>query len=401
LAANPDGIDGITNLNNRTVVFTNTTQDAEAGGWQINTQFDPLAQVSTNNGLIGSYDTTLFDQTTDITSQAQRYSVWQIQYILDDDGNPYMQLNSVLAVPNLSKFRIVFGAQWSSTQWYKNSSGYFEQIPLLTAVLDTVYYQDSSDPALFGRIRLIDPEQVDTLDIDEIIGAKNYTSPNGVVFTNGLKVQFRGTINPSRYQNLEYYVEGVGTGPGIDARVGFVDGEAYFGAFHVYQGQKMTGARHSTTTFQQYIYDTVEESIVNTGAGAPAGAALPNTGVRNATLGNGIKLLPVSDFVTPETYTKSETIPYDSTSYDSTPYDAALNAPEVTDYLTINRASRDLNAWTRSNRWFHTDVIQATAVYNNQIAVLDNEYRARRPIIEFRANLDLYNFGTQGQKIKD
>jgi hypothetical protein len=41
-----------------------------------------------------------------------------------------------------------------STQWYKNSSGYFEQIPLLTAVLDTVYYQDSSDPALFGRIRV-------------------------------------------------------------------------------------------------------------------------------------------------------------------------------------------------------------------------------------------------------
>jgi hypothetical protein len=100
LAANPDGIDGITNLNNRTVVFTNTTVDAEAGGWQINTQFDPLAQVSTNNGLIGSYDTTLFDQTTDITSQAQRYSVWQIQYVLDDDGNPYMRLNSVLQYPS-------------------------------------------------------------------------------------------------------------------------------------------------------------------------------------------------------------------------------------------------------------------------------------------------------------
>ena len=397
LAANPDGIDGITNLNNRTVVFTNTTVDAEAGGWQINTQFDPLAQVSTNNGLIGSYDTTLFDQTIDITSQAQRYSVWRIQYVLDDDGNPYMQLNSILAVPNLSKFRIVFGAQYSSTQWYKNSSGYFEQIPLLTAVLDTVYYQDSSDPALFGRIRLIDPEQVDTLDIDEIIGAKNYTSPNGVVFTNGLKVQFRGTINPSRYQNLEYYVEGVGTGPGIDARVGFIDGEAYFGAFHVHQGQKMTGPTH-VDTFHQFIYDTVEESLANPGAGGPAGAPLNTQGVLNATQGNGIKLLPVSNFVTPETYTKSETIPYDFTSYDSTPYDASLNAPQVTDYLTINRASRDLNAWTRSNRWFHTDVIQATAAYNNQIAVLDNEYRARRPIIEFRANIDLYNFGTQGKQ---
>jgi hypothetical protein len=352
----PTGIDGITDLEGRTLIFTNTS-------------FDP----------------------------SNLYNVWQIEYDYTDPLDPVIQLNSILTVSNLTKCNINFGTVYSSTQWYKNASGYFQQVPLLTAVLDTLYYQDSSNPALYGRIKLIDPGNDLFIDVEEIIGAKNYTSPNGVVFTNGLKVQFRGTANPPQFQNLEYYVEGVGTGPGLDARVGFIDGEAYFGDYHILNGQKITGAVHSTTTFQQYIYDTVAESLLNEGAGAPAGAPLPTTGVAGATAGNGIKLLPVTEFVTPETYTKSETIPYDSTSYDSTPFDASLNAPVVQDYITINRASQDRNAWSRSNRWFHVDVIRATATYNNQDIFVDNNLRAKRPIIEFRANLNLYNFGTQGK----
>lgn len=401
LAQYPDGIDGITNLNNRTVVFTNRIENAQDGGWQITTQFDPLLKEAPpeiiTNGLPGSFDTTLFDQTTDISTQAQRYSIWQIQYILDNDGQPFMQLSVLRPVPNLNKFSIGFGAQYSSTQWYKNAEGYFEQIPLLTAVLDTLYYQDGTDPAIFGRIQLVEQSENNPINIDDIIGAKNYTSPNGVVFTNGLKVQFRGFTEPAQYQDLEYYVEGVGSGPGIDVRVGFVDGEAYFGAYHLVGTQKVTGASPSTEYFQQYIYDTVEESLANIGAGTPEDAALPTQGILNATRGNGIRLLPVSNFVTPETYTRSLTTPFDSTPYDATPYDDTLNAPLVPDYITINRASHDRNAWSRSNRWFHKDVIQATADYNNQIPIFDNDARGKRPIIEFRNNLKLFNFGTQSK----
>lgn len=357
LAANPDGIDGITDLNGRTVIFSNT-----------------------------------------VGTPADLYNVWQIQYDYTNPLNPVIQLNSVLTVSNLTKCNISFGDTNAGTQWYKNASGYFQQVPLLTAVLDTLYYQDSTNPALFGRIKLINQGDDQTINIDEIIGAQNYTSPNGVVFTNGLKVQIRGASNPPEFQNLEYYVEGVGTGPGIDSRVGFIDGEAYYGAYHVFNGQLITGEIHSTTTFQQYIYSTVAESLLNKGAGAPAGAPLPTAGVPGAYIGNGIKLLPVSNFVTPETYTRSESTPYDFTSYDSTPYDGSLNAPVTQDYITINRASQDRNAWTRSNRWFHVDVIRATAAYNNQDLFVDNTLRAKRPIIEFRANLNLYNFGTQGKQ---
>lgn len=397
LADNPDGIDGITNLNGRTLIFANTITDAEAGGWIRTTQFDPLLQIPSNNGLIGSYDTTSFDEATPILDQATRYSIWQIQYVLDDDGEPFMQLNDITLVSNLSKFSINFGTQWSSTSWYKNAEGYFEQVPLLTAGLDTLWYQDSENPAIFGRFLLIDPSQDAPLNINDIIGARTYTSPNGVVFTNGLKIQFRGAVEPAQFQDLEYYVEGVGSGPGIDLRVGFVDGQAYFGPFHVLLGgQKRTGLADSGV-FQQNIYDTVEESLANIGRGGPDGAPLPTQGVANSLLENGIRLVPTSDLVTPETYTKSVSIPYDSTPYDAEPFDEALNAPLIKDYITINRSAADRNAWSRSNRWFHRDVIQATAEYNNQTPVLDNALRGKRPILEFRGDMRLWNSGTQGK----
>jgi hypothetical protein len=112
-------------------------------------------------------------------------------------------------------------------------------------------------------------------------------------------------------------------------------------------------------------------------------------------VGTAIQLLPVTNYVTPETYTDSLTIPYDTTPYDFGNFDGSLNQPIVPDYLTINRASPDLNAWTRSNRWFHIDVITASAEYNNTTPVLNNNFRARRPILEYRAGTRLFDFGTQ------
>jgi hypothetical protein len=87
-------------------------------------------------------------------------------------------------VSTLTKLNVLFGTQWSNTQWYKNISGFFEKIPLLSAIFNTLYYQDSTDPNLFGVIQLLTVDQIDTLYIDDILGKKNYTSPNGVVFTN-------------------------------------------------------------------------------------------------------------------------------------------------------------------------------------------------------------------------
>jgi hypothetical protein len=108
-----------------------------------------------------------------------------------------------------------------------------------------------------------------------------------------------------------------------------------------------------------------------------------------AGVGTAIELLPVRNFITPETYVVD--------ANDST----IASEPDEVDYLTIDRASKDLNAWTRSNRWFHVDVIQASAEYNNVVAELDNNYRAKRPIINFRPDIRLYNMGTEGKQPVD
>ena len=326
LAANPTGIDGITNLNNRTIVFINQNSDPETGGWQQTTFFDPLLRDDANNGFPGSFDTQLFDQTTFITDPAVQYSVWQIQYLTSQSGEQYISLASLLPVDQLNKFNVLFGAQYSSTGWYKNTSGFFEQIPLLTATKNVLFYQDGTDPNIFGTFRIIDQALSETIDVTEIIGRPAYTSPNGVTFSNGMKVVFRGAVSPASYQNNTYYVEGVGT---------------------------------------------------------------------------AIKLLPTSNYVTPEVYTTNESIPYDSTPYDFGNFDGNLNQPVVPDYLTINRASPDLNPWSRSNRWFHIDVINASAAYNNTVPVLDNNFRAARPILEYRAGIRLFDFGTQGKQPVD
>ena len=320
------GIDGITELNGKTLIFLNQTVDTQDGGWEINTQFDPLAQTTSNNGLTGSFDTTTFDQTTPITDPNLRYSVWQIEYVATEGGGVYIQLNSVRTFNIYDKCNILYGDEYSSTQWFRDASGFFQRIPLLSAIKDVLYYTDGTDREIFGEIRLIDPVDSTTLNIADILGKKNYVSPNGVVFTNGLKVTFRGSVTPESYQNNSYYVEGVGT---------------------------------------------------------------------------AIKLLPVDNFVTPEPYTNNLTIPYDSTPYDVGNYDATLNAPVFQDYITINRASPDLNGWTRSNRWFHIDVINATAQYNETEPVVDNLQRAKRPIIEFQAGLRLFNMGTKAKQPVD
>ena len=110
----------------------------------------------------------------------------------------------------------------------------------------------------------------------------------------------------------------------------------------------------------------------------------------------GITLTPADRLLTPETYTNSSSDGFDTVAYDAGGWDGTVNAPLDQDYITINRASIDRNAWSRGNRWFHREVIEATAIYNNYTADIDDAARAKRPIIEFYAGLELFNMGTRG-----
>jgi hypothetical protein len=187
-------------------------------------------------------------------------------------------------------------------------------------LLDTLYYQDGAVPNKVGLIRLINSNITNQINVLEILGQPTYTGPNGVVFTNGLKVTFDGDIFPTSYKTGEYYVQGVGT---------------------------------------------------------------------------AIELVNTQDLIVPEPFTEGTYNPWDILPWDIGNYDVTLYIPVQQDYITIARNSIDRNPWSRSNRWFHIDVINATATYNNDPSIATTyatQYnKAKRPVIEFYPNLKLFD----------
>jgi len=111
-------------------------------------------------------------------------------------------------------------------------------------------------------------------------------------------------------------------------------------------------------------------------------------------VGTAIQLIEKSILEISTTYTESETLLFDSNPFDIDAFSDSTGFAKTLDYMVINRASRDHNPWSRYNRWFHKDVINASASFNKTIASLDQTLRAVRPIIEFNADLKLFNFGT-------
>ena len=115
-------------------------------------------------------------------------------------------------------------------------------------------------------------------------------------------------------------------------------------------------------------------------------------------VGESITLTDVDQLITPASYATESTILYDQAGYDSRPYAKAYYTPDVKDYITIKRDSMDQNAWSRFNRWFHKSVIEETARVNGYTPTLNEDDRAKRPIIEFDSGLALYNHGTVAKK---
>jgi len=228
----------------------------------------------------------------------ERNNIYQINVKPDVDGNPRVYLTNKFTVSNEQKVRIIAGATNAGREFYSRLDIYNE-VPTITAPLSLLYYQSDQSDLAVGGIQLINPAAAVINPALEIVGQKNYTSPGGIVFTNGLKITFDSTA-AEPYANNTYYVDGVGT---------------------------------------------------------------------------AIVLILVSNLTSPE-------------------LNNDLSTP---DYLTINRGGADLNGWTRSNRWFHIDVIEKTAQYNNTDLVLNQTLRSQRPIIEFKPNLQLYNFGREGK----
>ena len=111
-------------------------------------------------------------------------------------------------------------------------------------------------------------------------------------------------------------------------------------------------------------------------------------------VGSRIRLVRDKDLIVPGAYSDDVLIPFDTNPFDRLPFGNASSYAAEKDYIVVNRASVDRNAWSRYNRWFHIDVIETSAQINGQDADIDQESRAKRPIIEFEAGLKLFKNGS-------
>lgn len=74
-----------------------------------------------------------------------------------------------------------------------------------------IFYVSENDINVGGIIKVANQSEATTIDVDaEITGKKYYQTRDGWSLTNGLKVRFVGDVSPAKYQNSEWYIEGVG-----------------------------------------------------------------------------------------------------------------------------------------------------------------------------------------------
>jgi len=111
-------------------------------------------------------------------------------------------------------------------------------------------------------------------------------------------------------------------------------------------------------------------------------------------VGTSIVLVPFDKLIIGETSAYQYIDYFDRKIFDNFSFDGHRRAAIDPEYITINRASQDLNPWSRYNRWVHHDVIYASSMATGLLPEFPSESRAKRPIVEFNANLQLFNFGS-------
>ena len=437
------GVDGpVKYLDGTNIIFV-TTQYIDDAFW-VNT-------TRTVDGVV------YFDQ-SNLVPLAERTSIYNITIIPDSSGDDRILLTQAISVINENKVRVISGQVNAGREFFKRLNVY-NQIPQITAPLPVLYYQSSADTDAVGFISIVDPI-TNTIDPDiEIAGRPNYTSPNGVVFTNGMKIKFDTSVTTA-YQNKTYYIEGVGASISLTAESELIPIEDINTSFVLNGGTgyvvgdriTLTGGTFTTaatavvssidanTATATVTLDSVGSSVasiavVNGGSGyltAPSVTVSQNSAGTNASAtatitagvvtsitvtsaGSGFPAAPEVTIAPPESgvvstfdivkrgdYSVLPTNPVTVTG--GTGSGARLEVylqPITPNYFTINRSSIDRNPWSRTNRWVHTDVLKKVSQYNLNDLVLDQYKRAQRPIVEFNSDYQLNNSGAVAKSAVD
>jgi hypothetical protein len=110
-------------------------------------------------------------------------------------------------------------------------------------------------------------------------------------------------------------------------------------------------------------------------------------------VGSKISLTQFSELIVPVITSIVPEVLFDNEGFDTEPFDDASAYPTFKDYITIAKNSVDANPWSRYNRWVHRSVLEDSYKRRNRDFPALEATRAKRPIIEFTANLQLFNHG--------
>ena len=367
------GLDGITgNIHNKTLIFVRSVYD-DIDWTATTTRVSALDNTGSDFmlGVDGVHLPWIFAAPLgDAVVETARTSTWLVS--VDEDG--YINLSPQTAVALDEKVYVKSGTTNSTKEFYINYYKQYEVVPLATATLDTLYYQNGTIPTAVGTIKLVHAV-TDILDpAITIEGKKSYTSPNRIELTNGLKITFDNSVTAA-YADKSFYVTGVGKSIKLVAVTDMI-------AVETWANSTVVGTRSGTGY-------SVNDILTVVGGEFVAQAKIQVTEV------NGVGAIAKFKIVSGGEYKVLPTNPVTVTGGSGT--DAQFNLtlqPVAHDYLTINRASADMNAWSRSNRWFHVDIIKRVAAINGTELLLDQNATAKRPIIEIEQNVKLFNNGT-------
>jgi len=307
-----------------------------------------------------------------------RYNVWKIQ-LLPYEDTFLINLYDTTVIPQEQKVYIKYGIFYANFEFYKEFTGFLEPMPLITATADYLFVQDSLRSDIYTTLKIVEFNDFE-IDVDtDILGQLNYTSPNGVAFTSGLKIKFDNDVTPITYQQKTYYVENVGVAIRLVDETLLVKPEAY------------NTEIATNYPLQQIILNKATNAIITAGTNLTIGTLTIEVANDVSVSATKIETYDSVAAITKGLTVTGTGIPSGTQVYD------AFAAAVFPEYITSDRSSLDLNAWARNNCWCHQQVIIDTAKYNSDVTILDQDLRAKRPIIQFKDDIQLFNNGRIGK----
>ena len=316
----------------------------------------------------------------DIVPEGSRYGVWEVQ-LITSGSDQLINIYPTTSIPFDNKVYVKSGINYVNKEFYKEYTAFLEPVPVISSILDTLWIQDGERADIYTKIKIVEFNNF-TIDVDnDILNESTYTSPNGIEFTSGLKIQFDNDVTPASYQGKTYYVENVGEAIRLVDETLLVTPELYNDEVATnYPLQRVMLTKSTTGIIPGGTIITVGTSSIEVYTDIAIGSTKITTLDSIANIDKG------------QAVSGHNSIASGTTVYEAFPDKV------FPDYITIKRDALDLNAWSRSNRWVHSAVIEATATYNSEILVLSQDLRAQRPIIQFEGDLQLFNHGRIGKR---